>query len=549
MEPHKTDTFCILPWIHLLLCPDGGIKLCCVANGTLRDQDKAMNLHTHPLEAVWNSEHLRNVRLAMLRGKLPSDCIQCGELEARSLRSYRQECNARWLTRLGPSAFKEVRAATFADGGTSLPPCFYQLIPGNRCNLRCRMCFPVFSSEIARDEVHRQWVPYDADGGEMSGPPEPTGSPKTETGLPSIPWYDDTSWIRETLLGDAQNLEAIYFTGGEPLLQRPVEGMIDHLLNQGVAPRVRLEINTNATVLCEPMLDKLSRFKEVSFGLSLDAYGPYHEYIRFPARWKKLARNVARLARLPRDRFLISALPVLQVYNLLNITRLLEFLDEIGIPYHINVATKPWFLNVAILPQKARDLGAERLRTYAQSHPSQATRRELVSLADHLEKMPSECSHEALRAFMRFTNDLDASRGQDFSLLHGELKEILDQEGFPWSPERRFNRLGRDRRQWVAYVGRLSDDLASREEEIQRLRRENHKLLQDLRLSEQDRQERLEVIHKLVAQNQRLQEEHIQLIAGPFPALLKKRWEVKRALKKGGDAPDIPPPKGGTPPA
>src|SRR5262249_14643706 len=38
-------------------------------------------------------------------------------------------------------------------------PIYYQLMPGNLCNLKCRMCVPMYSSQIERDPVHRQWAP------------------------------------------------------------------------------------------------------------------------------------------------------------------------------------------------------------------------------------------------------------------------------------------------------------------------------------------------------------------------------------------------------
>src|SRR5262249_24831499 len=157
------------------------------------------------------------------------------------------------------------------------------------------------------------------------------------------------AWVRDVLLKNAEELRSLYFTGGEPMIEKQVEHIIDELIRRGAAGNVRLEFNTNCTVIRDSMLEKLTRFKSIHLGLSLAGYGPYLEYIRFPAKWDVVRRNVEKLAALAagKSHWTVSAVPVLQCYNALNVVHLLEFLDGVKIPYHVGFALLPKFLNVS----------------------------------------------------------------------------------------------------------------------------------------------------------------------------------------------------------
>ena len=186
------------------------------------------------------------------------------------------------------------------------------------------------------------------------------------------------------------------------------------------------------------MLDRLRRFQGVNMGLSLDGYGRYHEYIRYPARWSVIERNVERLAAIASDRLIVAANPVLQVYNVLNIVEALQFFDRMGLFYGIYFAETPWFLSVHSLPARVRNLAAARLRAYVAGRSGKHQARiepHVLSVADYLEKLPDRWSQDSLRTLMLFTNDLDADRRQSVSQVHPELLDLFAQDGFTWTDE------------------------------------------------------------------------------------------------------------------
>jgi sulfatase maturation enzyme AslB (radical SAM superfamily) len=439
LSPETNKSFCILPWVHLTLFPEGSVKLCCKATEYLKQDDVPLSLQSQGLHAVWNSAYMRETRKKMVDGRPVKACADCYHLERAMGESYRTYQNERWKAVLGPKFDSLVEESKHRDLAAPDAPVFYQLMPGNLCNLKCRMCSPTFSSLIERDEVHSRWT------GPALGK---TGSPVVfhpgvrlpgEDRRPNGPWYRDDAWVREVLLKNSRDLRALYFTGGEPMIEKQVENILDHLIAEGVAGNVFLEMNTNATVLRDGMLEKLQRFQGCNLGLSLDGYGRYHEYIRYPARWSVIEKNVERLAAIGSPRFTIAANPVLQVYNVLNIVEALEFFDRMGLWHHITVAETPWYLSVHSLPARVRGVAAARLRAYAAGRSGKHQAKiqpHVLSMADYLEKLPDKWSQDSLRTLMRFTSDLDADRKQSVRQVHAELLELLAQDGVLWTDER-----------------------------------------------------------------------------------------------------------------
>ena len=73
-----SETFCLLPWVHLSTRPDGSMRVCCNDNySRLRptkdkehggqvvilktDDGKPNNLNVSDFESAWNSAYMKNV--------------------------------------------------------------------------------------------------------------------------------------------------------------------------------------------------------------------------------------------------------------------------------------------------------------------------------------------------------------------------------------------------------------------------------------------------------------------------------------------------------
>jgi hypothetical protein len=94
-----SETFCLLPWVHLSTRPDGSMRVCCTANassvgptndkehggqvGILKDDEgRPNNLNVSDFQSAWNSDYMKNVRKQMLAGEKPPSCLKCYKEEA-----------------------------------------------------------------------------------------------------------------------------------------------------------------------------------------------------------------------------------------------------------------------------------------------------------------------------------------------------------------------------------------------------------------------------------------------------------------------------------
>jgi glutamate-1-semialdehyde 2,1-aminomutase len=239
--------------------------------------------------------------------------------------------------------------------------------------------------------------------------------------------------VRDHILQHAAELRYLQFYGGEPLLLKGVETLLQHLVDMGVAPNITLFLHTNGTTTRAPWLRLTGEFKGLELGLSLDGVGLLNDYIRYPSKWSALVENLEVFRKLPRVSLWGGV--VLQAYNALSIVELLRFLDAQGLPFYVLPLVVPQYLGVSVLPLQARRLGAERLRAYAAADCRPHNREHVLGLAAWLEPPQGQVDEELLHRFMLFTNDLDTSRGQSFRKSCPELFELIEEAGFPWTDE------------------------------------------------------------------------------------------------------------------
>lgn len=247
-------------------------------------------------------------------------------------------------------------------------------------------------------------------------------------------WYENDELVFDRLLGDASQLRKLFITGGEPLLEPRFYAVIDYLIAKGAAGSIDLEVITNATRIDEDLLSRLTAFRHLQIGLSIDGTEDVFEYMRFPARWASVARNIKRLrAALPNA--LISTIPVIQAYNVLNIADVFRFSTDNGLDFVANFLQIPPRLKIENLPTPILREAAARLRTFIASECPERLRGHASSIADYLATYEGERDPQMLHEFMVFTNDLDVTRNQSMRKALPELHAMLAASGFTWTDE------------------------------------------------------------------------------------------------------------------
>lgn len=289
----NSKTFCIYPWMHLHAWPTGEVFPCCAADskpGPLGSTKK------NTLKEVWNGDQMKQLRTDMLSEKRNDLCIRCYEKEETGFFSERLSANKHHGHHIS-KIDETLSDGTYQDFSMS----YWDIRFSNLCNLRCRSCGYIFSSQWWKDQkaLLGQW-------GEDWGRKIPV--------LNFAGRSEDDIWTQ--LIPHFDYVEQIYFAGGEPLIMEEHYRILEELVRRKKFD-VRLIYNTNFTEV--KLKDKLvfeywKLFDSVAVGASLDAMGTRAEYIRKGTDWHQIEENRKHMIEIcPEVDFYIS--PTLSIMN------------------------------------------------------------------------------------------------------------------------------------------------------------------------------------------------------------------------------------------
>jgi uncharacterized Fe-S cluster-containing radical SAM superfamily protein len=327
-------SFCVLPWMHFHVGPQGLNSLCCDANeyeinfGFIDEED--------PLKG-FNSEKMRDVRTAMLAGVEVKGCGRCYENEKNGIRSAREYYN----TQVFP---QEAQYYSRAQSTESVGIASIDFRADNSCNMKCRTCSPLYSSALAAEERALSTTPL---------PPEKVALSIMKT-LDTI---------------DFKKIKRLYFAGGEPLLAREHYKFLKYLIAEGLTD-IELVYTTNVSRFAHNQYEILqiwSSFKRVILGLSLDSWGPRAEYIRTGQHWEQTLIDVKTAKKLLPHAYIFASTTI-SVFNLLTLPEFIENLVGTGCfnrqNFHLHMVYEPSELRIDSMGEDFRRVGNKVLNQY-----------------------------------------------------------------------------------------------------------------------------------------------------------------------------------------
>lgn len=286
-----SDKFCVRPFVHSLVDPNGKYRPCCRINDY-----SGYNINQHTIQEWWNSDYLNDLRGKFLRGEQPTECWRCWRQEEQGAESFRTDSNRTWAWRPGDTPLDQ--------------PIDWELHTTNLCNLKCMMCNPHSSSQLLIEDkilFDSRWNQRDFNW-----------NPEAEGKLSEILNSGDSFVLR----------------GGEPLVMPWLKRLI-----RGIKTSKELMIITNVTKFDEEWLDILSPHK-IKLCLSIDAHSDLNHYIRFPSDWETIVRNIKLMRNLPNVNMFLNT--CVQNLNILHLDRLLQWaINEQDLYVHLDVLTKP----------------------------------------------------------------------------------------------------------------------------------------------------------------------------------------------------------------
>lgn len=365
------NTFCFLPWIHLATRPNGDVRVCCTANasgagkddmkeiGLIKQDGITMNLRTHTIEEVWNSEQMRNTRIQMLNGQIPSSCQKCFKEEANGIVSKRQWETKVWSDRLD---VKEITSRTGANGELPVSIPYFDLRLGNLCQLKCIMCSPHDSSSWIKD-----WKLQYPEYTNLDLKRDQIWDSKFD-----YTWYQKSSFL-DSMKNQAQYIKELYFAGGEPLLIPEHYKILEFMVENDYAKNCIIRYNSNGLEISDRLFDLWNKFKSVKFNFSVDAVDKKNEYIRFPSKWNDVVTNLHKLDNTGTN-ITVNIACAVQLLNVLYLTELVEWKNQQNFK-KINIKDGagiigshlvyfPSYLNVRVLPYDLKILAKDKINFF-----------------------------------------------------------------------------------------------------------------------------------------------------------------------------------------
>ena len=364
--------FCMAPWVHLFVGTQGEARLCCSQYDTIG------SVTENSLSELQNNNKIDTIR-NQLKQDLPiTGCERC----------YKEESLGRSSSRI---AFNQKYGHHYDRVENNLPTLLHwDFRFSNLCNLSCRSCGPQSSTS---------WY-----------------KPAKVIGVDKPQYVCNDNSVYKQLLEYVDQVEEIYFAGGEPLIMPEHYAVLNKLIELGRTD-VRLVYNTNLTEVSfkgQSVFDLWNKFDNVAVCASLDACNERGEYLRCGTNWKTIEDNrQAMIDACPDIYFWVSA--TTGMINALHVPDFHRDWVERGLinPENFNIQNiyDPDYMRVDRATAELRDL--------------------IVSkYISHLEWLePSDVEGRATQGYKGIINYLSNLKGFDKDLFWSNIKPLDEYYG------------------------------------------------------------------------------------------------------------------------
>lgn len=407
-----SKTFCPLPFSHLYIKPNGTVTPCCRfkfnkhpkwnaiwSKSNIKDYDTLDDL-------LQNNEAHQELRQMLLKGEHVAGCQACHVEEESSGKSMRTWEIQEWGDI--DKYIDQVPRITNAE-----------ITFGNYCNLACRICASELSTSWIDDTIKLKGLGY------------PLSVNATKRVNAEKDWKE----------ADFDNMKKIKITGGEPFLHPDFLKFLDKMIESKSADDLSVMIFTNVSFIPKQhILDRMTKFKKVRIGVSVDGVGSVHEYIRHNSDWEVTKESVKTWLELQRDypdRVEVMFSPTISLMNVMYIEEMFEWFlnlreevlgEKTSFPATRNILAWPLFLTVATLPEKTKRI--HELKKY-KSQNEERFPNDFSEIIDMIiERLENDTQKPLTDTFVQYTKDLDKIRNQDFQTA---IPKLFDQFAETWA--------------------------------------------------------------------------------------------------------------------
>lgn len=380
--------FCIAPFTQLTFAPSGNYSPCPEIGGRAWKDSSASPV------SMWTSSEYNELRQSFNNNEQSPTCNRCWQQEENKNQSLRRRLLAQG------SFFKPGQALEYIDQKYKIGPQQVNIITGNKCNLRCRIC-----------KADCSWT-YNIEGRAY----------EKQLGRKTIYTSDQPKPVQ---LSDQQldeifeisgNLKRLEFYGGEPLLDDKTIRLLKRLVDSGRSQNISIMYNTNGVNLpTQEHFDLWPKFKNVDFNISVDDIQDRFTYNRHPAKWSDLLKTIDLLKNSNPGNYNIFSICTVSVLNVYYVPEILDALDQLGLKCFINHVFGPTYYEITHLPIPIKQAIKQKLESCHH-------RPRLEFLLNMLN------ANEDLKSWEDFkfwTHTKDQYRGESFKKVYPEFYEII----------------------------------------------------------------------------------------------------------------------------
>ena len=337
------SNFCYAPWTNIHINTTGRYKTCCAGTDEIGD------LRIIPIKDLLSSTTLKDIKSSLHQNQTNKNCTVCTRQEQHSSVSERT-----WYTNIAEHQTIELDQLS-AQQIQNL-----DIRWSNTCNLSCVYCDHEASSQWAA--LKRQ-------------PVERLDYTNTLPGL------------LEFIDGNRATIKNLALLGGEPLLQKENDALLDVIANH-----VHINVITNLSVPLENnrIFHKLLAKDNVMWDISFETVEDQFEYVRHGSGWPLMLKNIQYLKQAIKDKHghNIGITSQYSVYNAMNLSELHQYFADYDLPMmRWNELHYPDVLSVASLPKHYLNKAIAELELSKQYHYMPVQERFLADMANSLQNI------------------------------------------------------------------------------------------------------------------------------------------------------------------
>lgn len=406
-----SKTFCLLPWNHISVNADSTIRTCTFSTRTiLKPNGEKFKFGIDSLDDIINSDEFKDIRRKMIAGEEVPGCERCYLHEKNGSESHRTLWHKTFAPIQDPTEIQKVEEIVYFD-----------IKFGNLCNLKCRTCSPLLSSEVNKES--KEISKYNNKIIEL-------GVTTTDEDMNS--WYE-TEEFNSSIANIAPYLRHIYITGGEPTVIKKYYWLLQYLIDQGYSKNITIRTNTNLTNVSTNMLNMFMQFDRIIYGTSMDGIGKVNDYIRAPSNWSILDKNLRRVVNtdLPK-KYIINTI-AMSPLNLETLSDLFRYLNSFnheagkGIVHIMPaVVDQANYYDIGNLPKDFKMHCWNKIENWINSEKVYFDDR----FFEGMDRLRNRCLQDSLhlshlKDFNDHTNLLDTHRGVKLEDIAPELCKVL----------------------------------------------------------------------------------------------------------------------------